>query len=64
MNLNDFYEKYVLSPVGPLLGNLMLFRVVFVEISGYHVVDDFSTSSALQTGINLEFKRSGNHQKS
>ncbi|CAN1157637.1 hypothetical protein LINPERHAP1_LOCUS33645 [Linum perenne] len=34
----------------------MLLRVVFVEISGYHIVEDLSTSSALQTGINLEHK--------
>ncbi|CAN1338511.1 hypothetical protein LINPERPRIM_LOCUS38086 [Linum perenne] len=58
---NDFYENVFYSPVDPLLGHLTSFRVVFVEISGYHVVENLFTSSVLQTGINSEFRRSGNH---
>ncbi|CAN1147462.1 hypothetical protein LINPERHAP2_LOCUS15885, partial [Linum perenne] len=32
------------------------------SVKGYHIVDDLSTSLALQTGANSEFGRSGNNQ--
>ena len=61
--LEWFYCKICLIPRWPSFGSFDVFSSYFDEISGFHIVEDFSTSLAVQTGINSEHKWGWNCRK-